>query len=177
MQNSGLGNIVNPLTSLIDPEVYSIPMLLLIGFRGSPGLEDEPQHKKMGRISLSLLECFEIPYKILSPDQKSLSVLDEAFQTIDRIKSPFALLVEPQTFSPFKVPVTKKEKALELSRQEALEFCVKGIEEQALIISTTGHLSRELYKYRFKEHKKGINSKKDFKVIGAMGHALSLIHI
>ena len=171
MQNSGLGNIVNPLTSLIDQEVYSIPMLLLIGLRGNPGQKDEPQHKKMGRISLSLLDCLEIPYGILTSDNQNFSVLKKAFLTIQKTKSPFALLVEPNTFSPYKSTTPKQEEYFELSRQEALEFCVKEIEENSLIVSTTGHLSRELYQYRLKENENGINCKKDFKVIGAMGHA------
>jgi len=65
MQNSGLGNAVNPLTSLADKEVYRIPMLLVIGWRGEPNVKDEPQHAKMGKVTLSLLEALKIPYKIL----------------------------------------------------------------------------------------------------------------
>src|SRR3990167_1426478 len=71
MQNSGLGNAVNPLASLADPDVYSIPMLLLIGWRGEPGKKDEPQHVKMGKITLRLLETLNIPYEIL-PDSDEL---------------------------------------------------------------------------------------------------------
>ena len=68
MQNSGLGNAINPLTSLADPEVYSIPMLLLIGWRAEPGRHDEPQHVKMGKSTIGLLESVGIPYKILDDD-------------------------------------------------------------------------------------------------------------
>ncbi|HEY0089853.1 MAG TPA: thiamine pyrophosphate-binding protein, partial [Candidatus Lokiarchaeia archaeon] len=68
MQNSGFGQTINPLTSLCDPDVYSIPVLLLIGWRGEPGKVDEPQHKKMGKILLPLLETLKIPYNILEPD-------------------------------------------------------------------------------------------------------------
>ena len=68
MQNSGLGNAVNPLTSLTDPQVYSVPCLLVIGWRGEPGVKDEPQHIKQGAITLSLLDLLGIPYKVLSPD-------------------------------------------------------------------------------------------------------------
>ena len=68
MQNSGLGNIVNPLLSLADIEVYSVPILLMIGWRGEPGVKDEPQHKKQGRITLEMLETMEVPYQILSKD-------------------------------------------------------------------------------------------------------------
>ena len=65
MQNSGLGNIVNPLLSLADKEVYSIPLLLMIGWRGKPGIKDEPQHIKQGRITTDLLDSMEIPFKVI----------------------------------------------------------------------------------------------------------------
>ena len=68
MQNSGLGNAVNPLLSLCDPDVYSIPMLVMIGWRGEPGVKDEPQHAKQGKVQLKLLESIDIPYKIISKD-------------------------------------------------------------------------------------------------------------
>ena len=61
MQNSGEGNIVNPLLSLVDEDVYQIPMMLIIGWRGEPGVQDEPQHKKQGKVTLSLLETWEFP--------------------------------------------------------------------------------------------------------------------
>ena len=68
MQNSGLGNAINPLTSLADKEVYSIPTLLIIGWRGEPGFKDEPQHIKQGRITPALLQVLEIPYVVVSPE-------------------------------------------------------------------------------------------------------------
>jgi len=70
LQNSGEGKTVNPLTSLCDPEVYSIPIILMIGWRGEPGMKDEPQHKKMGRVMIPLLETLEIPYRFLSSSVK-----------------------------------------------------------------------------------------------------------
>ena len=74
MQNSGLGNIINPLLSLADPEVYSIPMLLLIGWRGEPNTKDEPQHKKQGRVTIDLLNSMEIPYQIITPETTNLEI-------------------------------------------------------------------------------------------------------
>ena len=68
LQNSGLGNIINPLTSLADKEMYSVPMLLLIGWRGKPGTKDEPQHIKMGKILLYMLTILDIPFYILDTD-------------------------------------------------------------------------------------------------------------
>ena len=70
MQNSGLGNAVNPLLSLCDTEVYSIPMMVMIGWRGEPAVKDEPQHVKQGKIQLELLETMDIPYVIISKDDK-----------------------------------------------------------------------------------------------------------
>ena len=72
MQNSGLGNAVNPLMSLTDKEVYNIPLLLLIGWRGEPGVKDEPQHIKQGKVTLPLLEAMGIRYAVLSQDEKKL---------------------------------------------------------------------------------------------------------
>ncbi len=169
MQNSGLGNIVNPLTSLVDQEVYSLPMLLLIGHRGRPGTMDEPQHVKMGRVNLPLLECLEIPYRVLSSEQEE-DCLREAYFSMEKRRAPFALVVEKGTFSPYSSS-TKELSRWPLSRFDSLLFCVKHLSSDAVIISTTGHLSRELYKIRFQEDLRGKNGKKDFKVVGSMGHA------
>ena len=93
LQNSGLGNTINPLTSLADPEVYKIPMLLIVGWRGEPSVKDEPQHVKQGRVTLGQLELLEIPYWVLDPDTPLPSTLDAAFQTLRRTNSPVALVV------------------------------------------------------------------------------------
>ena len=98
MQNSGLGNAINPLTSLADPEVYSIPMLLLIGWRGEPGIKDEPQHIKQGRITPTLLECLEIPYKILPKGlDNANSVISNMIQIANNENCPTALLAVSYT--------------------------------------------------------------------------------
>ena len=81
LQNSGLGNIINPLLSLADPDVYSIPMILLIGWRGEPGIEDEPQHIKQGRVTIDLLNTMKIPYEVLS----SKTTSEEADQIVKKI--------------------------------------------------------------------------------------------
>lgn len=75
MQNSGLGNSVNPLLSLSDKEVYSIPLLMLIGWRGEPGKKDEPQHKKQGRVMLKMLEAMEIPFEIINSESGDIKKL------------------------------------------------------------------------------------------------------
>ena len=109
MQNSGLGNSVNPLTSLADAEVYSLPMLLMIGWRAKPGEKDEPQHRKMGRITLPLLEVLEIPYRLLPDDPAKLpAVWDDAMAHLRQKASPFAIVVSKGIFAPYTATTTQK---------------------------------------------------------------------
>ncbi len=103
MQNSGLGNAINPLTSLVDPDVYGLPTLLLIGWRGEPGEKDEPQHVKQGRITLKLLDTLEIPYDIL-PDtiEDATIILNKAFTHMNKFKASYALVVRKKTFEKYE---------------------------------------------------------------------------
>ena len=101
MQNSGLGNTVNPLLSLASEEVYSIPILLLIGWRGEPGVKDEPQHIHQGRVTPDLLETMDIPYIIIdsdmSQDQIKNSILDQ-IDFVIIIKNQYVFLSEKEHF-------------------------------------------------------------------------------
>lgn len=109
MQNSGLGNAVNPLVSLADSYVYSIPMLLFIGQRGKSGISDEPQHMKQGLITINLLETCGIPYVKLSHDNdEAVENLKWAVKTCKQILAPVAIVVEKNTFSPYKKIEEKK---------------------------------------------------------------------
>merc|ERR1719247_1754377 len=94
LQNSGLGNRVNPLLSLCSPKVYSIPTLLLIGWRGEPGKKDEPQHNVQGKLTPGLLKEMNVPYDIL-PDyaEGAFEVLETAYATMEKTKAPYVLLV------------------------------------------------------------------------------------
>ena len=83
MQNSGLGNIVNPLMSLADKEIYSIPMLMMIGWRGEPGVKDEPQHIKQGRVMIDTLNVMEIPHYTISEDTSEKELSDILKKSID----------------------------------------------------------------------------------------------
>ena len=104
MQNSGEGNAVNPLVSLADKEVYSVPMLLMIGWRGEPGKKDEPQHKKQGRITLDLLKTLEIPFEILPADEINANlVLETLINRINANKSPGALVIREGTFDKYSL--------------------------------------------------------------------------
>lgn len=168
LQNSGLGNIINPLLSLADAEVYSVPLLLVIGWRGEPGVHDEPQHKKQGRVMLAMLEAMEIPYSILGPELLDpVPTLERALATVRKASAPFALVVKRGTFQPF----TGSEgvnTALELSREEAIQQVLEALDDRDIVVATTGMASREVYEYRAR---KGQGHQRDFLTVGGMGHA------
>ena len=104
LQNSGQGNIINPLTSLTDPQVYGIPMILLIGWRGEPGVKDEPQHIKQGAVTEALCETLGLPFKHL-PEQMDAAqnCVREVIDTAKEKNSPVALLVSKGTFESYKL--------------------------------------------------------------------------
>lgn len=166
MQNSGMGNALNPLVSLADREVYSIPVLLLIGWRGEPGTSDEPQHVKQGRITLDLLNVLEIPYEILPPEEDAAGeIIERSFENATKMSAPAALIARKSVFS--GGPSGKSpEPPYTMSRENALSLVVGALEEDAVFVSTTGKLSRELYEYR--TNSGGTCS--DFITVGSMGH-------
>ncbi len=170
MQNSGLGNTVNPLLSLADKEVYSTPMLLLIGWRGQPGVKDEPQHVKQGRITEELLSCMEIPFETISKDSSDQEMSDSIQKLINFAREesrPVAMLVGKGTFNSYK-PSLKSASKYEMTREQAIE-CIAGIiDDEAAIVSTTGVASRELFEYRANNN---LGHERDFLTVGGMGHA------
>jgi phosphonopyruvate decarboxylase len=168
MQNSGQGNAVNPLLSLADPDVYSIPMLLLIGWRGEPGTKDEPQHVKQGKVTVGLLEAMGIPWRVLEsePDAARRSV-DELVAIAVAEDRPVALLVRNGTFEPYK-PKDQPSGHFEMTREEAIKAVVPALGETDAIVSTTGKISRELYEFRAHA---GHGHQREFLTVGAMGHA------
>ncbi len=171
MQNSGLGNAINPLLSLADPEVYSIPMLLLIGWRGEPGVKDEPQHVKQGKVQLDLLDSINIPYNIISDEdadwkQKIIKGVEVAISE----NRPYAIIVKKGTFEKYGVVEDKVETA-QMTREKALEILLKYIPNDAVIVSTTGKTSREIFEIREKNNEPHF---KDFLTVGSMGHCSSI---
>lgn len=168
LQNSGLGNIINPLLSLADPEVYSVPLLLVIGWRGEPAVHDEPQHKKQGRVMLSMLDAMEIPHSILGPEIVDLqTALADALAHVRERSAPFALVIKKGTFKSFAVPKIEKTE-FSLSREEAIQQVIESLGDRDVLISTTGMPSREVYEYR---SKRGEGHQRDFLTVGGMGHA------
>lgn len=171
LQNSGLGNTINPLLSLVDPLVYNIPVLVLIGWRGEPGKEDEPQHVKQGQVTLAMLEAAGVKYGVLSQDKEAAEVeLEYAVEYMLKYNAPYALVVPADTFESYKLQKIYKTN-FELNREEALKVIISNINENDIIISTTGKTSRELFEYREELEQ---SHEKDFLTVGSMGHALHI---
>ena len=164
LQNSGQGNCINPLISLTHPKVYSIPMLLLIGWRGEPEIKDEPQHMKQGEITEELLQLCDIPFEILDIENWK-SQIEKANNFMIENKSPFAILVKKNTFE--KTNIVKKENNFNLVRENVLKKIIQNTNDDQIIFSTTGKISREIYEVRKELNKE---SDLDFYNVGAMGH-------
>lgn len=165
MQNSGEGNIVNPLLSLMDADVYKMPMLLIIGWRGEPGVHDEPQHVKQGKVTLSLLETMGVPYAVL--DNNWQEQVAAALQTIQATNTAYALVVRKGTFDEYQLQ-NQVVQDWALAREEAIQIVVDKLREDDIVVSTTGMISRELFEYR---EAKGQDHAHDFLTVGSMGHA------
>ena len=170
MQNSGEGNMINPLLSIVDPDVYSVPMMIVIGWRGEPGVHDEPQHVKQGKVTCDLLDAMKIPYSILGADNcnKCLDkALAKAYEYIKANNAPYALVIKKGTFEDYALQNNTTVEA-DMSREEAIEKIMLSAPETAAFVSTTGMASRELYELRDKH---GQGHSKDFLTVGGMGHA------
>lgn len=168
MQNSGEGNIINPLASLTDKEVYNIPILLLIGWRGRPGVHDEPQHVKQGKVTTSLLNIMGIDYTILSKDEEIAGKqIKAAVEFMKATNEVYALIIEKDTFNTYAIQNAVKNN-LKFSREEAIQIVAGTLDEKDVIVSTTGMISRELFEYRTV---KGENHERDFLTVGSMGYA------
>ena len=167
MQNSGEGNIINPLASLTDKEVYNIPVLLLIGWRGRPGVHDEPQHVKQGKVTTGLLDVMGINYEVLSKEEpQAAAQISKAAEALKR-NDVYALVVEKDTFSEYKLQNVETND-LTMTREEAIQTVASALAPTDVIVSTTGMISRELFEARAAW---GQGHEKDFLTVGSMGHA------
>lgn len=167
MQNSGEGNIINPLASLTDQEVYNIPVLLLIGWRGRPGVHDEPQHVKQGKVTTGLLNVMGINYEVLSKEEcKVAKQIEKAAKALAN-KEVFAFVIEKDTFDDYKLQNVDLSD-LTMSREEAIQIVAAALGEKDCIVSTTGMISRELFEYRTALSQ---SHERDFLTVGSMGHA------
>tara|TARA_Y100000034_G_C6910131_1_gene424115 strand:- start:1464 stop:2585 length:1122 start_codon:yes stop_codon:yes gene_type:complete len=170
MQNSGLGKTVNPLTSLCSKEVYSIPIVLMIGWRGEPEKKDEPQHKMMGRIMLSQLETLEISYETL-PDniEQAREVIKRAGEKTRQSNYASAIIIKKGTLEEYASKTSVKTN-YEMSREDAIKTIIDNMEDNAAIVSTTGKTSRELFEHRIARNEQP----KDFYTVGSMGCSASI---
>ena len=169
MQNSGEGNIINPLASLTDPDVYNIPILLVIGWRGKPGVHDEPQHVKQGKVTTGLLNVMGIDYTVLSKEEdKAEAQIKKAVAYMQATKQCYALVIEKDTFDNYQLSTVNCQQELTLSREEAIQIVAASLGEKDCIVSTTGMISRELFEYRTSMSE---GHERDFLTVGSMGHA------
>lgn len=165
LQNSGFGNLINPLTSLLDQLVYSIPCVILIGWRAFKGNKDEPQHKKMGLITEELVKTLGYNHFELNNSCDWKKILDDSFSIANSSKSPVFLLAQPKLFEEYD---TDSNIVKDIISREIVLNKLYSIMNNHVIISTTGKSSRELYEIN--------NNKKNdiFYCVGSMGHASAI---
>ena len=170
LQNSGLGNIINPVASLLNEKIYGIPMIFVVGWRGEPGVHDEPQHLFQGEITLKLLEDIDIEYYIIDKNTNTNDIIN--------VMNRFNNLLENNKQVAFiiKKGALEYDQSIDYSNENVLirEDAINKIVEYThddLIVSTTGKISRELYEIREKQNPK---HDFDFLTVGSMGHCSSI---
>ena len=176
MQNSGLGNAINPLVSLAHPGVFGCPMILLIGWRGElfedgEQIEDEPQHLLQGRITRELLELLEIPIFEMSESHDSREFLNEVEQIAREKQGPVAVLVRKGTFSSNNESKVVAPPPQDMSREDAISAVLSSCSGGVPLVAATGMIGREVYEL---QHARGEGLNSDLLVVGAMGHASSI---
>ena len=172
MQNSGMGNAVNPLASLADVQVYAAPMLLLIGWRGQGNTEpNHPQHWLQGEITPGLLELMHIPYAVLEDDEASFAeAVEKAARFCRETRRPYGLIA-PKGVMAASEKANDRDDSYPLSREEAIEVILDHMPEDTIYSATTGRATRELF---FLREKRGEPRNRDFLNVGSMGHASSV---
>ena len=156
---------------MADKEVYRIPMLLLIGWRGEPSIKDEPQHVKQGKVTTQILDSIGVEWFIVGPETKDpIGVFTKALKVMQLSETPIAVIVKKNTFEKYEL-LKKEKKDFSLLREEALKIVLDNLSENSLIVSTTGMTSREIFEYR---EYKGQPHFRDFLTVGSMGHTSSI---
>ncbi len=172
MQNSGLGNATNPLISLTDSEVYGIPMVLMIGWRGVPGSNDWPQHRRQGELTPVMLDAMRVPYRILSTPEDVDEFTRWAVEDALANQRPAALLVKKGVMAlPEKAGFEHEIQHYTVSREEAINCILDAAPKEAIFVASTGRCTRELHALR---EIRGESHDRDFLNVGAMGHTLSI---
>lgn len=170
MQNSGEGNILNPVISLLNNKVYSIPVVFIIGWRGEPGIPDEPQHIYQGEVTVKLLEDMDIKVFVIGKDTTDKEVKDSMaeFRKILASGKDVAFVIRRGALT--DAPKVEYKNDNYMRREEIIQHIVEASGEDP-IISTTGKASRELFETRVSN---GQSHKFDFLTVGAMGHSSSI---
>lgn len=176
MQNSGQGNIINPLTSLINHHMYAIPEIFLIGWRGEPNIKDEPQHLYQGEITLSLLDVVDVPYFVLRKNTIADEFIDimKNFRELFKKGKSVAIVVSQNALNYSGKNVYTN--SYMMCREDVIKEII-SVSGDSPIISTTGKTSRELFELRERDVVKERNILvhcKDFLTVGSMGHSSSI---
>ena len=168
MQNSGIGNAVNPAASLLDRRVYGIPALFVIGWRGEPGVKDEPQHVFQGQITCEMMDVLQIPYFILSADtsEAELDARLKGFADVFAAGGSAAVIVKKGALTGGEGVHFKNGNPMR--REDAVRIIAHSADDRAVFVSTTGKTSRELFEIRAAD---GSGHQRDFLTVGSMGHA------
>lgn len=168
MQNSGLGNIVNPVTSIANSDVYGIPMLFIIGWRGEPGKVDEPQHAFMGKITKPLLQVLDIEYSEIDNEttDEELKKMLKLAKTVLDLNKQYAFVIKKGAFDSFINSDYKNE--FNIVRESAIAEILLAMKPDDVIVSTTGKISREVYE---QSEKLMGHHQKSFLTVGGMGYA------
>ena len=172
LQNSGMGITVNPLVSLADKDVYAVPMLLLIGWRGQGNTEPKhPQHKLQGEITPGLLEIMHIPYTVLEDDDSHFAeTIQTAISYCKETRQPYGLIAPKGVMADPDKP-NNVDDTYPMSREEAIEAILDNMPEDTIYAATTGRATRELF---FLRERRGEGKEHDFLNVGSMGHASSV---
>ena len=172
MQNSGQGNTINPLASLADKDVYAVPMLLLIGWRGQGNSEpNHPQHRLQGEITPGLLDLLHIPYAILNDSDEDFSqTVKQAVEYCRRTRQPYGLIAPKGVMADPDKP-NNVDAVYPMSREEAIEVILDHMPADTIYSATTGRATRELF---FLREKRNEPKAHDFLNVGSMGHASSV---
>lgn len=168
MQNSGLGNAINPILSLTHKSVYNIPILFIIGWRGEPNTQDEPQHIPQGEVTKSQLDILGVPYLVIDSESDVSSTISYAVKKIKESGNSVALLVKNNIFEPI-IQNSKKPSAPSLKRYQALNTLL-DLSNEDIVITSTGKISREVCELRNQRKE----AQRDFLVVGSMGHTSSV---
>ncbi|MBQ5955244.1 MAG: phosphonopyruvate decarboxylase [Firmicutes bacterium] len=172
MQNSGEGNTINPLASLADKEVYAVPMILLIGWRGQGNTEpNHPQHKLQGEVTTGLLDVMHIPYTVLEDDdEKFRETVEKAVKYCKETRQSYGLIAPKGVMADPDKP-NNVDDTYPMSREEAIEVILDHMPADTIYSATTGRATRELF---FLREKRGEGKEHDFLNVGSMGHASSV---